>query len=579
LGADNPVTLLNTHHLAVMQERIGNNDAAIQIFSELLPRQKAVMGVYHIQVLSTQYKLGQAYGKIKQFDRALPLIEAAIRDGREHLGLHHEVRLWIRHLALVYLSQGKTEQGIKILEGLNEDLHKTLSANHYDANLISGSLADAYASQSQKQYSKAIPLYLDLIRKDQAKLGFNHHKVFEWMGKLSVCYSKSGDCKQALQYAQEAVRLATERYGPDHLFTIKLRLSVASAMKCDDNNRGIEFFEDLILRGRKTQGIAPEDLFWPMTMLGEKYVQNGQFEKALHVYDDAIAVSRLERAEGGFQSDRVLKIVATEDWLAKVLSDQQQHSAAIDCSAAALRHRGLVDGNSDPQLDLLMRRHARILLRGGDLDSALAVINELPIKTIDDMQLMQDAVALFAWCERWADVRHLSQKSIFAAIEAGIPRMSEQCAILSSFHRELDQEERNEVLELIRNAMAREPESPARRSFDAALGMVEFRNGNDAGTLAALAHIPASPEDDSLSSTLAACFHAMALHRQGKRAEASAVLDIIRVRMRPAIRKGTLPLAPGIGYVDLLVWMVFEEAAMACQMEGETSTPSLDSGK
>jgi non-specific serine/threonine protein kinase/serine/threonine-protein kinase len=348
LGADHPVTLFNTHHLAVMQERNGNNDAAIQIFSGLLDRQRAVLGPYHLQTLNTQYKLGQTYGKIKQLDRALPLIETAVRDGREHLGLHHEVRMWIRHLASVYQSQGSNDQGVQILEELNGQLRKTLAPNHSDVNLISGSLADAYASQSQKQYSKAIPLYLDLIQKDRARFGFNHQKVFERMGKLAVCHTKSGDCRQGFQCAQEAVRLATDRYGPDHLFTIKLRLQVALSMACVEHD-GIELLEDLILRAKKTEGIPRQDLFWPMIMLGESYARTGQIEKALQIYDDAIACSRHENTEREFKIDRVLKVISAEDRLAKALSDQGQHPAAVQCSDAALRHRRLIDGNSESQ--------------------------------------------------------------------------------------------------------------------------------------------------------------------------------------------------------------------------------------
>ena len=93
-----------------------------------------------------------------------------------------------------------------------------------------------------------------------------------------------------------------------------------------------------------------------------------------------------------------------------------------------------------------------------------------------------------------------------------------------------------------------------------ALGMAEYRSGNDAAAdEALLAAAKAGPNNPHVTGTLA-FYRAMSLFRQGKPDEARKLAIAAAAKMKPLPRDENNPLAGDAHHDDLILWMAYKEA-------------------
>ena len=93
-----------------------------------------------------------------------------------------------------------------------------------------------------------------------------------------------------------------------------------------------------------------------------------------------------------------------------------------------------------------------------------------------------------------------------------------------------------------------------------ALGMAEYRSGNDAAAdLALLAASEAGPNNPWVPG-ISAFYRAMSLFRQGKKDEARKLATEAAAKMKPLPEDENNPLAGDASHDDLILWLAYKEA-------------------
>ena len=112
-----------------------------------------------------------------------------------------------------------------------------------------------------------------------------------------------------------------------------------------------------------------------------------------------------------------------------------------------------------------------------------------------------------------------------------------------------------------------------------ALGMAEYRSGNDA----AADRDPARrregrPEQPHVTGT-SAFYRAMSLFRQGKPDEARKLAIAAAAKMKPLPKDEQNPLAGGANHDDLILWLAYKEAKALIKFDAAPAAPATPDGK
>jgi hypothetical protein len=100
-----------------------------------------------------------------------------------------------------------------------------------------------------------------------------------------------------------------------------------------------------------------------------------------------------------------------------------------------------------------------------------------------------------------------------------------------------------------------------------ALGMAEYRGGNDAAAVEALLASAKAGPDNQVLMGIAAYYRAMSLFRQGKKDDARKLAIDTAARMKPLPKDEENPLTDGAYWDHLILWLAYKEAKAMIQFD------------
>ena len=116
--------------------------------------------------------------------------------------------------------------------------------------------------------------------------------------------------------------------------------------------------------------------------------------------------------------------------------------------------------------------------------------------------------------------------------------------------------------------------------FQMALGMAEYRSGNDAAAEKALLAAANMDKRNLQVSGTSAFYRAMSLFRQGKEAEARRLATEAVSKMKPLPADEKNPLTGGASnHDDLILWMAYKEAKVLLKLEAAPASPAKPDGQ
>jgi tetratricopeptide (TPR) repeat protein len=190
-----------------------------------------------------------------------------------------------------------------------------------------------------------------------------------------------------------------------------------------------------------------------------------------------------------------------------------------------------------------------------------------------DTFLSLKVAALQAWFGQEKELAATRQRILAYAKGTNIRWTAERAAKACSIRPSTDKAELEAVLALGR-AGAKDLEGEAQGPWCLlALGMAEYRSGNDAAAdEVLLAAAEANPNEPFLTGT-SAFYRAMSLFRQGKSEEARKLAIEFAARMNPLPADEKNPLTGGAKFDHLILWLAYKEAKASIKFEAAPAVP------
>jgi WD40 repeat protein len=228
---------------------------------------------------------------------------------------------------------------------------------------------------------------------------------------------------------------------------------------------------------------------------------------------------------------------------------------------------------------LALKKQGYALLAAGRTPEGLSALVSASASDPTDTILAIAVAVLQAWLGKDTERADTCRRALEYARYTTDPVTAERTAKICSLRPVDDQAQRDAALGLARKAVKLGTGHGYWPYFQMALGLAEYRAGNDVAAEEALRTAAASAglRNPHVSGT-SAFYRAMTLFRQGKQAEARRLAADAASRMKPLPADEKNPLAGGGNADDLILWMACKEARALLELDA-ASLPVPPAGK
>jgi WD40 repeat protein/tetratricopeptide (TPR) repeat protein len=278
----------------------------------------------------------------------------------------------------------------------------------------------------------------------------------------------------------------------------------------------------------------------------------------------ARAVGYLRRALEG-DPDRILRLIPADRDLDPLRSRADFRSLMADAIFPAdpfVQPSPLAQFVTRPGPETLLawKNEGLAFLADGRTAEGLSILAAASASDPTDTLLMISVAALQAWFGKDAELAVTCRSALEYARSSTDPITAERAAKICSLRPSDDRTQRAAMLDLARTAVKLGKDHGYLPYFQMALGMAEYRSGNNTAAEEALRAAANAGRGHPHISSTSAFYLAMSLFRQGKEAEARRLATDAASRMRPLPADENHPLTDRASADDLILWMAFKEA-------------------
>ncbi|MFF4617729.1 tetratricopeptide repeat protein [Nonomuraea jabiensis] len=338
---------------------------AISYFERARTASERVLGVDHLDTLSTRNNLAAAYLEAGDLSRTIPLFEATLADTERVLGPDHPDTLTSRNnLAAAYHAAGDPGRAVPLLEATLADRERVLGVDHPDTLASRNNLARVYREAGK--LGRTIPLYEATLADTERVLGPDHPDTLTSRNNLAAAYRDAGDLGRAIPLLEATLADSERVLGVDHPGTLASRNNLAAAYRsAGDLGRAIPLYEAALGDCERVLGVDHPDTLASRNYLASAYDSVGDLGRAIPLYEAALA-----------DCERVLSVdhpytLASRNNLAAAYQTAGDLDRAIPLLKATLADRERVLGVDHPDT-LQSRNNLAVAYRSaGDLGRAI----------------------------------------------------------------------------------------------------------------------------------------------------------------------------------------------------------------
>ncbi|GFT52243.1 kinesin light chain [Trichonephila clavipes] len=148
-GHDHPDTLRTGHNMALVFDNQGKYDAALNAYTEVLNKRKAILGIDHPDTLRTQHNMAVILSRQGKYDAALNAYTEVLNKREVVLGHDHPDTLRTRYnIALVLEKRGNYSEALKILREVLNIQKAKLGSDHPSTLLTSRNIEEISTKQA-----------------------------------------------------------------------------------------------------------------------------------------------------------------------------------------------------------------------------------------------------------------------------------------------------------------------------------------------------------------------------------------------------------------------------------------------
>jgi tetratricopeptide (TPR) repeat protein len=225
-----------------------------------------------------------------------------------------------------------------------------------------------------------------------------------------------------------------------------------------------------------------------------------------------------------------------------------------------------------PEDGALLKGLARAYQSAGRTREAVPYMARASAVDPTDTMLSLRVAAFQAWFGQEKELAATRRQILAFAKDTNDASRAEEAAKACSILASTNKSELGAALALARKGaeLDKGGEQPEWRLL--ALGMAEYRSGNDAAADEALAAAAQAGPNDSRVSGISAFYRAMSLFRQGKKDDARMLATAAAATMKPLPTDEQNPLTGGARHDDLILWLAYKEAE--AMIEFDVGAPS-----
>jgi tetratricopeptide (TPR) repeat protein len=234
------------------------------------------------------------------------------------------------------------------------------------------------------------------------------------------------------------------------------------------------------------------------------------------------------------------------------------YAATQDWERAIAEYRKLVD--DQPADVALLTKLAAAYQSAGRTREAIPYLARASAANPQDTIRSLEVAARQAWFGQEKEFAATRQRILAFAKGTSSEFTANQAAKACSIRASTDKAELEAALALGRTAVELGKDGNWKEWNLLALGMAEYRSGNDGAALEALLAAAQAASNNPHVTGTAAFYQAMSLFRQGKRDEARKLAIAAAAKMKTLPRDDKNPLADGADHNDLIQWLAYKEA-------------------
>jgi len=237
-------------------------------------------------------------------------------------------------------------------------------------------------------------------------------------------------------------------------------------------------------------------------------------------------------------------------------------------------------GPDHPDTLMCMNNLASSYLVSGRTPEALPLLEKCSAGDPRNMDVALKLAALRAWFGQEEKFAATRRRVLALAGGTNDANMAERVSKLSSILPSSDRAELDAACALGR--MAAKPgevASPFQPWRLLALGMAEYRGGDDPACDEALLAAEEAGKDNGLVSGISTFYRAMSLYRRGKLDEARTLATAAAAKMKPLPADERNPLAGDAHHDDLILWLAYKEAKALIGFDAPPAAPAKPDGK
>jgi tetratricopeptide (TPR) repeat protein len=236
------------------------------------------------------------------------------------------------------------------------------------------------------------------------------------------------------------------------------------------------------------------------------------------------------------------------------------YAAVKGWDKAITEYRKVTDKEADAPL---LTKLATAYQSAGRTREAVPYLARVSAANPDDTLLWLKVAALEVWFGQDKELAATRQQVLALARGTTNWDTANRASKVGSFKMSSDQTELEAALALGRKGVELEKNDWTLL----ALGMAEYRSGNDSAAASALLAAEKAGPKNATVMGMAPLYRAMILYRQGKPDEARKIALQAAAKMRPLPKDDQNPLVNGVSHDQLAVWLTFKEARALIKIE------------
>lgn len=254
---DDPQLLRCESNIAQALSTDGRLREAVASYEELLPRIRTVFGEKHSMTQTATQNLGAAYKDMRDFKKAIPLLEESLEVCRSDPQANEmDLLMCLNNLASAYQDANRPAKAKPLFEEAYELAKSRLGEKNLRTLVILNNLSGIYAAAGNKE--KALKTSQQALDGLQPLLGKEHPTTLLAINNMANYLKDLNRAEEALPWLEQIYEVQNAKGGPTHPLTINFLMNLAGTHLAVGNATvGLPMLRDAA--ARRLESLGPDN--------------------------------------------------------------------------------------------------------------------------------------------------------------------------------------------------------------------------------------------------------------------------------------------------------------------------------